>query len=430
LINVTQPIADDVRPERPVLLYIVSVLLVSSTVSWRSGTYFSGSLDPVVVMKAVLSVAALALAVRSLSGTRAGIPIGPRSVAFVTAFLLATCIGGWAADSTFASLVLAVRIAILAAVMMCLLQAYAVDDVLKAMVRVMAAIAVLGAVSSVAPAFSGSYSDAPARLVTILASGRLAGGIPPLHPNELAFLCGVVVLALVWRVVEGRARHWDWAAIAALMGVIWLTGSRTGLTALTIAMIVMMLQTRAITTPIFLGLVALLPAGVYVIFATNSLTSLFERGGSQNVSTLSSRTIAWDAVLQFNVSAWQQWFGGGLVMKQIPVAGQYWTTQILDSSWISALVQGGIVGVALAALWICTTVVASFCCDRRWRSLWLGLLVFLVSRSFLESGLFDATPDFLLFMMVSLMSEKVSRTVAPPDTAPAPLLADRVPLSG
>lgn len=409
----TESAAGEEPRGRAVMLYVVSLLLVASTVSWRRGTYFSGSFDPVVVLKAAISGTALALAIISLGRTRARTPIGPRSIAFLTAFLLTTSLGGWAAGTTFASLVLAVRVAILAAVMICLLQAYGVETVLNVLVRVIAATAVLAVVSG----------------ASTLTSGRLSGGIPPLHPNELAFLCGVVVLALVWRGVEGTESYWNWAAIVALMGVVWLTGSRTGLVALTAAMILMMLQTRAVTTPLFLGLVAMLPVGGFVFFATSTVSDLFERGGQQNITTLSSRTIAWDAALQFNIPWWQQWFGGGLAMKRIPVAGQYWKNQILDSSWISALVQGGVVGLALAALWICTTVVASLYCDRRWRSLWLGLLMFLVGRSFLESGLFDATPAFLLLMMVSVMSEKASRTVGTP-VAAAPRRGERVLLSG
>lgn len=89
--------------------------------------------------------------------------------------------------------------------------------------------------------------------------------------------------------------------------------------------------------------------------------------------------------------------------------------------------QGGLVGLALAAVWIVSIIIASLYCDRRWRSLWLGLLVFLVSRSFLESGLFDATPAFLVLFMVSLMSEKSSRKMLVPPVEPAPRRpADRV----
>ena len=66
-------------------------------------------------------------------------------------------------------------------------------------------------------------------------------------------------------------------------------------------MILVVLQARTITTRMFLGLVALLPAGFYLLFATSTVSNVFSRGGNQNMATLSSRTIAWDAALQFNV---------------------------------------------------------------------------------------------------------------------------------
>lgn len=174
----------------------------------------------------------------------------------------------------------------------------------------------------------------------------------------------------------------------------------------------------------------LLPVGDYLLLATNTVSALFSRGRDQNVTTLSSRTIAWDAALQFDLSWWQQWFGGGLAMKRIPVVGQYWKVQVLDSSWISALVQGGLIGLALTVLWILTIVVASLRCDRLWRSLWLGLVAFLVSRSFLESGLFDSTTAFLLLMLVSIMSENVARRAGTPVTPKAARQTDRPPGTG
>ena len=427
LISVTAATADESRGESSVSLYVVCILLIASTVSWRRAVYFSGSLDPVVLLKAATSGTALVLAMRSLFRARHRLPIGPRTIIFLTVILLGTCLGGWAAGTGFASFVVAARVAILAATMICLLQAYAADRVFEALVKVMAATAVLGIVTSFAPGL-GAYSGPSGGLVANLTNGRLAGGIPPLLPNELAFLAGVVVLALVWRVVEDTATHWDWVAIAAFLGVVWLTGSRAGLVALTAAVVLMLLQARRVTTSMFVGLFALIPAAVYLLFATSTVSSVFERGGQQNVTTLSSRTIAWDAALQFNTSAWQQWFGGGLAMKQISVSGQYWTQQVLDSSWISALVQGGLLGLALVALWIATIIVASLRCERHWRPLWLGVMLFLVSRSFLESGLFDATPAFLLLMMVSLKSEKTARAAPPPEIVEAPIEPGRVSL--
>jgi hypothetical protein len=375
------------------LPYVVVGLLVASTVSWRRGVYFSGSFDPVVVLKGLLSLAALGLALAASRRSRHRTPLGARTVVFLAAFLLVTCLGALAAGSAFASIVVAARVAILGASVALLLQAFDPSTVIRAMVRVMAATAALAAASGV-----GS-----------VASGRLAGGIPPMPPNQLAFLCGVVMLSLVRRVAENRETRQDWLGIVVLLGVVWLTGSRTGLAALLVAVVVMLTQTRVLSLPLFLGLVALLPVTGYLFLATDAVSGLFTRGGEQNVTTLSSRTIAWDAVLQFSGGWWQTWFGGGLAMKEVPVAGQYWNAQVLDSSWMSALVQGGLVGFAIAATWVLAVVIASVRTGSAWRPMWLGMLVFLVIRSVLESGLFDAAPAFLVFMVVSLMSEPPSR---------------------
>jgi O-antigen ligase len=115
-----------------------------------------------------------------------------------------------------------------------------------------------------------------------------------------------------------------------------------------------------------------------------------------------------------NGSTWKRWFGGGLPMKHIPVSGQYWQTQLLDSSWISALVQTGLVGLALTAVWVLATLASAFRTPRPWRPLWVGLVVFIGLRSLLESGLFDASTSFIVFAIVSLVTERATRTATDP----------------
>jgi hypothetical protein len=148
------------------------------------------------------------------------------------------------------------------------------------------------------------------------------------------------------------------------------------------------------------GAVATLSSGV--------LTGFLERDGT-GVSTLESRFVAWDAAGSWADSLWQLAFGGGLSMKIIQVEGQWWNEQPLDSSWVSALVQTGVVGVTVAALWVIWVLHGSLRAPRPQRALYLGLLVFLVGRSLVESGLFDATPAFLAFFALSLLAERGTR---------------------
>jgi hypothetical protein len=141
---------------------------------------------------------------------------------------------------------------------------------------------------------------------------------------------------------------------------------------------------------------------------TGAVAGFLARDGD-GVSTLESRFIAWEAAVSWAQSAWQQFFGGGLAVKIIHVEGQWWDTQPLDSSWASLLVQNGYVGLIAAAGWAAWVLLRSQGAPRPHRVLFLGLWVFLVGRSLVESGLFDATPAFLLFLAVSLLAEGGSR---------------------
>ena len=80
-------------------------------------------------------------------------------------------------------------------------------------------------------------------------------------------------------------------------------------------------------------------------FGTTLIASVFTRGGSEDLSNLSNRTIAWEAAGDMDRDGWQRWFGQGLAQKEISVPGQWWDTQMLDSTWVSALVQGGYLGL-------------------------------------------------------------------------------------
>jgi hypothetical protein len=180
----------------------------------------------------------------------------------------------------------------------------------------------------------------------------------------------------------------------------------------------MVIQARRFSVAGFVAMVAAIPAMAFAALATSAVTNLLLRGGDQNVTTLASRTIAWQAALTMEASTWQRWFGGGLPMKHIPVSGQFWQTQLLDSSWISALVQTGLIGLTLTAVWMLAALGSAFRTPRPWRPLWVGLVAFVGLRSLLESGLFDASTSFIVFAMVSLMSERVTR-LAPDPVAPA-----------
>lgn len=396
--SATKPVSRTPGDVAPWQLYLCCLLLLFCTIPWRRGTYFSGSLDPVVAAKGVLGGAGLAMALLlSRRSTRTTV-VGARTLTLAVLYLLVSCLGGWAAGQGLPSFVVAVRVAMLLTSLALLLHAVGVTRLITAMVHSMGVVALLAVATGV-----GS-----------LGSGRLQGGVPPLTPNEIALLTGTVLLHTVQRMVEGQTARWGPALALALFGVVWLTGSRTTAATLLVAVGVMVVQARRFSVPGFIAMVAAIPAVAFVALATSAVTNMLLRGGEQNVTTLASRTIAWKAALTMDGSTYQRWFGGGLPMKHIPVTGQYWETQLLDSSWISALVQTGLVGLALVTVWVLAVLVSALRTPRPWRPLWVGLVVFVGLRSLLESGLFDASTSFIVFAMVSLMTERVTRMAADP----------------
>ncbi|MGY1615775.1 O-antigen ligase family protein [Geodermatophilus sp. SYSU D00691] len=395
-------------------------LLVLTTVGWRRGEYFSGSLDPVVLAKGLLSVTALALAFLMAQKARR-LGLGTGSLWVLAVVLATSALGALTHGVAFAGGVVAVRAAILAVTVVLLLRAFPSAQVFTALTWCCAA---LGAVA----ATTG---------ISTLGGGRLSGGVPEIDPNELALLASFVVLHAAWRLVLGGVGPVDLAAATVASGVIWATGSRTALLMLVAAIVVVLLHVRRPPVALVVGGLVLAAVGC-LLAATDPgvLTGFLERDGA-GTSTLESRFIAWDAATTWADDAWQLVFGGGLSVKIIPVAGQWWDTQPLDSSWVSLLVQTGVLGLLVCGAWALWALRGAFLAPREHRALFLGLLVFLLGRSVLESGLFDATPAFLGFVAVSLLAEGGSRrrlgdelrpAAVAPSARPAPV--DTVPHAG
>ncbi len=379
------------------------VLLLAATIPWRKNVYFDGGVDVVVLAKGALSVLALALAAYLARGRmrRLAVPVAP--ILLLVAYLSVTVIGGYASEQLSAALVLAIRVAILASVAVLLYARFSSRVVLGSLVHILAVVTTVAALSGLPSA----------------TSGRLQGVIPPLNPNELALMASVCLLWTFAKMVRARESAFDLVCLAGCAGVVLLTGSRASLAALCVAIVAMTLKATAFTPRSFALTALLAPVLAYVAVGTDLLSSVFLRGGEQGVTTLSNRTIAWDAALTSDRDPWQTWFGAGLSQKKISVPGQWWNTQLLDSSWISALVQGGLIGMALVLAMVLATL---WCAARAPRAelgaLWLGLLVLLAGRAFLESGLFDSTTAFALFMVVAFGCRQ--RTEDEPDAAPLP----------
>lgn len=370
---------------------VVALLLVACTVGWRRGQYFAGSLDPVVVAKGALSGLALALAFFfAQSGPRRR--LGTGSVWVLAVVLGSSVFGALVHGQFMASGLVAVRVAVLAAAVFFMLRGSSAVEVIWSLTL---ACGIVGAVAAVTGLPTAS-------------TGRLQGGVPPLSPNELALLAGIVVVYVVWRMVLGEF-SWRLAAPGVIaLGVIWLSGSRTALLMLVAAMAVMALHIRRPRPGMVVGALMVACLSTIAALTTGVFSGFLERNGT-GASTLDSRFIAWNAAFTWADSVWVQVFGGGLSVKIIQVKGQWWNQQPLDSSWISLLVQAGALGFVVAIGWVLWVLRGVLRAPRAHRSLFLGLWVFLVGRSLVESGLFDATPAFLGLFALSLLAEGGTR---------------------
>jgi hypothetical protein len=361
--------------------------------------YYEGGVDTVVLAKAALSVLALALAIYLARDRLRDLDVPVSPVLMLLAYLAVTIVGGYASDQLSAAAVLAVRVAILAFTVVFLAARFPSRVVMSSLVHILAVLTTAAAVSGLPSA----------------AQGRLQGVIPPLNPNELALMASVCLVWTFAKMVRAEETRADLVRLGACAGVILLTGSRASLAALCIAVVAMALKATAFTPRSFALTALLAPVLAYVALGTDVLSSVFLRGGERGFSTLSNRTIAWDAALTSDRDPWQMWFGAGLSQKKISVSGQWWETQLLDSSWISAVVQGGLLGSALVLVMVVSTGYRAARAPRNPQgALWAGLVVLLAGRAFLESGLFDSTTAFAVFMVVAIGCR--DRTRPPADT--------------
>jgi hypothetical protein len=381
----------------PARALVTCLLLLVSSVAWRKGTYFSGGLDAVVLAKAALSVTALALAstapARGIPWSR--FPVGP--LPLLAVYLCVTSVGGALYESALPTVVLATRLVIIAATAVFLVHAFPIAELLSALTAGMLLLAGFASVTGIGT----------------LASGRLYGGIPPLNANEISLLISVPLLCILWRCFNHWASWQDVAAILPCLGVIWLTGARTGLIGLVLSVIVLVLMAPRIPVAVMCAGLLTIPTVLYLVFLTPVVSAFATRGDSAGVLTLNSRTVAWHAAFTYADNWPEKLLGVGLAVKQIPVSALYRTDQILDSTWVSAYVQAGVVGTAVLALLVLTTFARVATSRPPMRSLSAALLLLLVSRSFLESGVFDATPSGITFLVVALALTSASSQEEP-----------------
>jgi hypothetical protein len=388
----TRPAAISPFRLKPSPLLLACLLLVVSSVAWRKGAYFSGGADIVVLSKAALTFLALGIALLMPRKQGAWGEFRASPVLWLVGYLTISVIGAILNSDGFASIVLAIRLSLLALALLLLIISNPWEDVISGIATAMLLLAAFGALTG---------------LSSLAETGRLYGGIPPLNANEIALLVSLPILVLFWKCVESSARHFEYFALLPLFGVAWLTGARTTLAALVVALMLVVATTHRVPQVVAVGLAAAIPVVLYMTYFTPLVNDFAGRGGTSNITTLNSRTVAWTAAVRYSDTLIESLFGSGLALKTIPVSAMYRTEQILDSTWMSALIQVGYLGIGLLLILVIGSLIKAFQLPAPERSLILATVALVTIVSVLESGMFDTSPAFIIFFTVSIISHRV-----------------------
>lgn len=393
--------------------FTVWCLLLVSVVPWRQGVYYDGGMDAVVLAKAALQGVALAAAAAwNLAGERRPVAAGPGLLLLL--FTAVSLLGAAHGGELLPSAVLAVRLILAGLTAVLMLRVLAGPEALGLLLAAMGAVGAVAAVGGVGELLDG---------------GRLEGGILPLSPNLIALLAAAPGLGCVHLVLRGRRLGWAVPGAVVLGAAVLATGSRTGIAVMAVAVLVNVLYLGRVRKVLAVLFLAAVPLAVGMALFTPLVSSLLMRPDSASLLTLNSRTIAWDAVLSTPPGTWTWWVGKGLSVKTVPVQGQYWDEQVLDSSWVSALAQAGVLGVLVLAVWVLAAVFPAFANRGMPGGLPPTLLTFVVGRSALENGLTEASAAFVLFFVTALIvagrapGTRVEGSAYPPEPATAPASA-------
>ncbi|MBO0819315.1 MAG: hypothetical protein J2P26_00540 [Nocardiopsaceae bacterium] len=225
-----------------------------------------------------------------------------------------------------------------------------------------------------------------------LADGRLNGVIWPVPPTQVAHYSAVTagVVAIMW--FCGRIRGRPAALILlAEVGILILTHTRTALLGLVVGLAVgglSLFLDSARARKLFASAVVVGTVGYFTLWAF--ITNWLARGeGTEDLSQLTGRTKVWGPLLSFPRNKFQEIFGFGL-------SNSSFNGLPIDSNWLSAYDELGLLGVAIcAAILIYLIVAAFFQATGMRRALALFLVVYSLVASFTETSITDVSPYLL-----------------------------------
>jgi len=214
--------------------------------------------------------------------------------------------------------------------------------------------------------------------------GRLTGVIWPIPPTQVAHYAAVTggIMAVLWLCGMARGRA-TLLIVLASGGMLVLTHTRTALIGMVAGLLVAGLSlfiAKARVRKLFVT------AGVMVSIAAITLSSVLTtwlaRGEStQQLSSFTGRTPVWQAVLNAPRDWFQVIFGAGL-------SNNSFGGLAIDSNWLAAYTDQGLIGVVLVVTMVLYVLVAAyFQPPGLRRALPLFLVTYCLVASFTETGL-------------------------------------------
>lgn len=233
-----------------------------------------------------------------------------------------------------------------------------------------------------------------------MTEGRLNGVIWPVPPTQVAHYAAVTtgVVLIMWFCGRIRGRRAAAVIVAELM-ILLLTHTRTALLGLVIGVAVGGLSLfmgnprarKVLTSVIVTGALGYLTLWAFI-------ARWLARGeNTQALTQLTGRTKVWTLLLEFPRNKFQEIFGFGL-------SNSSFNGLPIDSNWLSAYEELGLLGVAICAAILVYLIVASFFqTSRMERAIALFLVVYCVVASFTETSITDVSPYMLEVTLAASM---------------------------
>jgi hypothetical protein len=231
---------------------------------------------------------------------------------------------------------------------------------------------------------------------------RLQGVIPPLEPNAIGELSGVVIVLGVIGIGVLRPRVWVPGIVIGLIALV-LTITRIPAASALVACIAGLAIARrnSISRRVLATIVVV--AVVAALFASSDLLRWMKRDQPDDlIYNVTGRTPSWVAVFSEQRATLEMLFGEGLGAKVVEVEGPIGYLSI-NSSWLAAYQETGLIGVGLLAVMLVGAIAAT---ARRCRydprcALGFGLLVYLLIWSLAETGLDDTSTAVVNVLIAS-----------------------------